>query len=74
MYALEQRPCLLGLVRQGICLKHDSIRTEQAYLLWIRRFILFHRRHCLPEYKERADDGHAVWLRDGVEGMRLAAD
>jgi Phage integrase, N-terminal SAM-like domain len=24
--------------------KHYSIRTEQAYLDWIRRYILFHRK------------------------------
>jgi hypothetical protein len=34
------------LVRQKIRLKHYSIRTEHAYVEWIRRFILFHgRRH-----------------------------
>jgi site-specific recombinase XerD len=37
---------LLDLVRQKIRLKHYSIRTEQAYADWIRRFILFHnKRH-----------------------------
>jgi hypothetical protein len=29
------------LVREEIRLKHYSIRTEQAYLDWIKRFILF---------------------------------
>lgn len=33
-------------VRDKIRLKHYSIRTEQAYVDWIRRFILFHdKRH-----------------------------
>ena len=37
---------LLDQVRDLIRLKHYSIRTEQAYLGWIRRFILFHhKRH-----------------------------
>ncbi len=32
--------------RQKIRLKHYSLRTEQAYLDWIKRFILFHgKRH-----------------------------
>ena len=32
--------------RQKIRLKHCSLRTEQAYLDWIKRFILFHgKRH-----------------------------
>jgi integron integrase len=36
----------LELCRQKIRLKHYSLRTEQAYLDWIKRFILFHgKRH-----------------------------
>jgi len=39
---------LLDQVRQALRLKHYSLRTEQAYLSWIRRFILFHdKRHPL---------------------------
>ena len=37
---------LLNQVRQAIRLKHLSLRTEEAYLSTIRRFILFHgKRH-----------------------------
>jgi len=39
-------PKLLNQVRGKIRLKHYSIRTEQAYLDWIKRFILhFDKRH-----------------------------
>lgn len=39
-------PRLLDQVRAKIRLKHYSIRTEQSYLDWVRRFILFHnKRH-----------------------------
>ena len=39
-------PRLLDQVREVIRIKHYSIRTEQAYLQWIRRYILYHgRRH-----------------------------
>ena len=39
-------PKLLDQVRQVIRRKHYSIRTEDAYVNWIRRFILFHnKRH-----------------------------
>jgi integron integrase len=42
----DRRPGLLDRVRDKIRLKHYSIRTEQAYLDWIRRFIVFHgKRH-----------------------------
>jgi hypothetical protein len=37
-------PRLLERVRQVIRLRHYSIRTEQAYLQWITRFIVFHRK------------------------------
>ncbi|OGI44876.1 MAG: integrase [Candidatus Muproteobacteria bacterium RBG_16_64_11] len=40
------RPRLLDQVRDEIRLRHYSIRTEQTYLGWIKRFILFHnKRH-----------------------------
>lgn len=39
-------PKLLDQVRDLIWAKHYSIRTENQYLQWIRRFILFHgKRH-----------------------------
>jgi integron integrase len=39
-------PKLLDQVRGKICLKHYSIRTEQAYTDWIKRFILhFGKKH-----------------------------
>lgn len=39
-------PRLLDVVRQHLRVRHYSIRTEKAYLGWIRRFIRFHgRRH-----------------------------
>jgi integron integrase len=42
----NQPPKLLDQVRHTLRTKHYSLRTEQAYLHWIRRFILFHhKRH-----------------------------
>lgn len=42
----SQTPKLLDQVRGKIRLKHYSIRTEQAYVDWIKRFILhFGKRH-----------------------------
>ncbi|MFQ5528492.1 MAG: phage integrase N-terminal SAM-like domain-containing protein [Thermoanaerobaculia bacterium] len=39
-------PRLLERVRQQARLRHLSPRTEEAYVRWIRRFILFHgKRH-----------------------------
>jgi integron integrase len=43
---LPDSPRLLNRVRDKIRLKHYSIRTEQAYVDWIKRFIWFHgKRH-----------------------------
>jgi integron integrase len=40
------KPRLLDQVREAIRLRHYSYRTEQQYVSWIRRYILFHdRRH-----------------------------
>ena len=41
-----QPPKLLDRVRDAVRIRHYSRRTEEAYVLWIRRFIVFHgKRH-----------------------------
>jgi Phage integrase, N-terminal SAM-like domain len=35
---------LLDQVRQAARFKHYSIRTEQAYVDWIKKFIVFHKK------------------------------
>jgi site-specific recombinase XerD len=43
---MEAKPKLLDVVRDKIRAKHYSYRTEQQYIAWIRRFILYHdKRH-----------------------------
>ncbi len=42
----DKPPRLLDQVRERLRVKHYSLRTEQTYVQWIRRFILFHgKRH-----------------------------
>jgi integron integrase len=42
----QQPPKLLDRVRAEIRVRHYSIRTEEAYIDWVRRFIFFHhKRH-----------------------------
>jgi site-specific recombinase XerD len=48
---------LLDQVRDAICLKHYSYRTEETYIQWIVRYISFHnKRHPaemgVPEIEE----------------------
>jgi integron integrase len=45
-HSASASPRLLDQVREVIRIKRYSIRTEQAYVQWIRRYILYHdRRH-----------------------------
>ena len=37
-------PRLLDRVRQAVRTRHYSRRTEEAYVAWAKRFILFHRK------------------------------
>jgi integrase len=52
---MEKRPKrkLLDQVRDVIRLKHYSIRTEQAYVNWIRRYIFFHNKRHPKEMGSR---------------------
>ena len=44
----ELKRKLLDRVRDVCRLKHYSLRTEQAYVLWVKKYILyFHKRHPL---------------------------
>jgi integron integrase len=41
-----RKPGLLEVLRRVLRLKHYSLRTEEAYTQWVRRFVAFHgRRH-----------------------------
>jgi hypothetical protein len=40
----DGQPDLLNQVRDRIRRKHYSIRTEQGYVDWIRRFVLHHNK------------------------------
>lgn len=48
----SNKPKLLDQVRDVIRRKHYSVRTEQAYCDWIKRFILFHRKRHPAEMAE----------------------
>ncbi len=43
---MPQNPRLLDQLRGAIRIRHYSLRTEDVYVAWVRRFILFHgKRH-----------------------------
>jgi integron integrase len=45
-------PRLLDRVRHAIRARHYSLRTEEAYVAWIRRYILFHKKRHPMEMGE----------------------
>ncbi len=62
----EGKPKLLDEVRDVIRRKHFSIRTEQAYTDWIRRFILYHgKRHPRELAEPHVVDFLTHLARDG---------
>jgi hypothetical protein len=61
---------LLDRVREAIRFKHYSLPTEQAYVDWIKRFILFHgKRH--PESMGAEELG--TFLTDLAVNQNVAA-
>lgn len=66
MISSARPPRLLDRVREAIRVRHYSLRTEEAYVSWIRRFILFHnKRH--PS-SMGADEINAYLTHLAVEG------
>ena len=51
-------------------LKHYSIRTEEAYARWVRRFVLFHRKR---HPRERGSDEVVAFLSFLAEEEQVAA-
>ena len=49
----ENKPKLLDQVRQVIRIKHYSLRTEESYINWIKRFIFFHNKRHPIEMGEK---------------------
>jgi integron integrase len=51
--AKQSKPKLLDQVRQLMRLRHYGLRTEEAYVGWIRRYILFHGKRHPNELNEK---------------------
>ena len=65
-------PGLLDQVRDRLRVKHYSIRTEQAYVGWIKRYIIFHHKRHPAEMgkQELAINGVTIdfWLNNATRG------
>src|SRR2546422_6749629 len=55
-------PKLLNRVRHTIRAKHYSRRTESAYVDWIRRYIVFHRKRHPSELGAPEITAFLTWL------------
>ena len=61
--SIRNRPKrLLDQVREVMRVKHYSIRTEQAYIRWIKKFILFHGKRHPGELGEPEVEAFLTWL------------
>ena len=58
----EKAPRLLQQVRDRICALHYSYRTEQAYIYWIRNFVLFSGKRHPRELGKREVERFLTWL------------
>lgn len=71
-----QSPRLLDLVRQQTRLLHYSIRTEEAYVRWVRSFIRFHDLRHPAEMAQPEVEAFLTWLaseRDVAPGTHRQA-
>jgi integron integrase len=68
---VETKIKLLDRMRNVMRLKHMSLRTEQAYVSWIKRFILFHDKRHPAEMG--ADDIRAFLTYLAVQGKVAAS-
>jgi integron integrase len=59
---LSPPPKLLDRVRQAIRVRHYSRRTEEVYVTWIRRFIVFHKKRHPREMGAREVNAFLTWL------------
>ena len=61
--SIHNRPKrLLDQDREVMRVKHYSIRTEQAYIRWIKKFILFHGKRHPSEMGEPDVEAFLTWL------------
>lgn len=70
MSSVAQPPKLLDRVRGEIRVRHYSRRTEEAYVHWIRRYIVFHGKRHPRELGVQEISAFLTWL---ATGQRVAA-
>jgi hypothetical protein len=69
--AAPSAPKLLAQVRQAIRLRHYNPRTEESYVAWIRRYIVFHGKRHPIELGAPEVTRFLTWL--AVDGRVVAS-
>jgi integron integrase len=59
-----EKPRLLDQVRSVIHVRHYSRRTEDAYIYWIRQYILFHDKRHPAEMGKVEVETYLTWLAE----------
>jgi site-specific recombinase XerD len=62
MEQTQPAPKLLDRVRFAIRSRHYSRRTEEAYVFWVRKYILFHGKRHPPDLDASAIGQFLGWL------------
>jgi hypothetical protein len=71
--AAPRRPKLIGQLREALRSRHYSGRTEQAYCLWVKRFITFHHLRHPAEMAEAEINAFLTPSGDRGQGEHLDA-
>ena len=66
-----QPPKLLDQIRDKLRIKHYAIRTEEQYLHWIKRFILFHGKRNEVQEREFSSSAARAERARGIEKVLL---
>jgi len=59
---MQKKKKLLDVVRDKIRFKHYSIKTEQSYVGWIKRYIFFHNKRHPIEMGKAEIEQFLTWL------------
>ena len=58
----QKQPKLLDRVHGALRSRHDSRRTEEAYVMWIKRFIFFHKKRHPAAMGGEEVNAFLTWL------------
>jgi len=59
---MQKKKKLLDIVRDKIRFKHYSMKTEQSYIGWIKRYIFFHNKRHPKDMRKVEIEQFLTWL------------